>query len=206
MTTTKRNQQTRERILVSADRLFRQFSYLGLRMKILADHMGLSRKTLYNHFPGGKREIWKSCIERQMREFAARLFLIVDDTDGDYVERGGDILKIGREVVAIFYGPEGLISSGEDLNLFFSELKPRYVEALTCFFGEGVRKGLLRNDLPIRSLSEVMVTLIVVWGRRDSTLMEGEVKSLSEFVETVMFTGILSEEGRRQSHRLVRGE
>ncbi len=202
----KQNQQTRERILDAADRLFRQFSYQGLRMKTLADHMGLSRKTLYNHFPGGKRDIWKSCIERQMRDFAARLFLIVDDTDRDYVERGGAILDIGREVVELSYGPEGMILSGEDQEFFFSELKSRYVEAFTCFFGEGIRKGLLRKDLPIRSLSEVMVTLIVVWGRRDSTLMEGEVKSLSEFVETVMFTGILSEEGRRQSHRLVRGK
>ena len=204
MTTLDRNRKTRVRILDAADRLFRQFSYLGLRMKILADHMGLSRKTLYNHFPGGKREIWKSCIERQMRGFAARLFLIVDDTDRDYVERGGDILNIGSEAVELFYGPDGLISSGEDQELFFPELKSLYVEALARFFGEGVGNGLLRKDLPIRSLSEVMMTLITAWGERGSTLMEGEVKSLPEFVETVMFTGILSDEGLRQSQRLVR--
>lgn len=196
----------RRRILDSAGDLFRQFGYSGLRMNTLSDHMSLSRKTLYNHFPGGKRDLWEQCVEEQMKKFADRLFLIVDDISGDYVERGGLILNIGREAVEIFYGPAGLISSGEDQNIFFPELKKRYVEALTRFFREGIEKGLLRANLPVRSLSEVLIVLIASWGQSGSTLMEGEVDSLPEFVQKVMFTGMLSDEGRRQSVRLTEGE
>jgi AcrR family transcriptional regulator len=174
-------------------------------MEELSRHMGLSRKTLYNHFPGGKRDIWQSCIESQMKDFAKRLLTIVNDTGGDYVLRGGAILDIGRDAVGAFYGPEGIISSGEDQNLFFPELNTKFVEALTKFFNEGISNGLLRADLPVRTLSEVVITLLKAWGQRGTTLMDGEIKSLPEFVEKVMFTGILTDEGRRQSVRLAGG-
>jgi AcrR family transcriptional regulator len=200
-----RQKNTRDRIVEAAEMLFRQHSYKGLRMTDISAHLGLSRKTLYNHFPEGKRGIWKSCVERRMNDFAARLFSIVNDTQSDYVERGGAILAIGREAVSVFYGTEGIISSGEDESLFFPELKSGYVDALTKFFGEGKRIGLLRKDLPVRSLSEVLMSLLKAWGQRGSTLMNGEVQSLPEFVERVLFTGILTDEGRRQSARLAGG-
>ncbi|RKX75385.1 MAG: hypothetical protein DRP70_10455 [Spirochaetes bacterium] len=202
-----RPRNIRERILDAAERLFRQYSYQGLRMQQLSDQLGLSRKTLYNHFPGGKRDIWRSCVEREMLEFAGRLSLIVEDCETDYVERGGRILDIGREAVDLFYGTEGLISSGEDKDYLFPEIKSGYVENLTRFLEEGVRIGLLRKNLPVRSLSEVYMALISAWGQPGSTLGEGEVKSFPEFVETVMFTGMLTEEGTRQSGRLqLRGQ
>ena len=173
-------------------------------MQQLSDQLGLSRKTLYNHFPGGKRDIWMSCVEKEMLDFSDRLSFIVEDHDSDYVDRGGRILDIGQEAVDLFYGSEGLISPGEDKEYFFPEIKSAYVANLTRFFKEGVRIGLLRKDLPVRSLSEVFMALISAWGETGSTLMEGEVKSLPEFVETVMFAGMLSGEGRRQSGRLTR--
>jgi len=201
--TLRTNRDIRERILDAAEKLFSRLSYSGLRMQILSDHMGLSRKTLYNHFPGGKREIWRSCVERELRSFADRLAEIVDDARGDYVERGGQILDIGQEAVEQFYGPRGLISSGEDQDYFFPELKNSYVTSLSRFFREGVQKGLLREHLPVRSLAEMMMVLVTAWGKPDSSMMEGEVKSLTEFVESVMFFGMLSDEGRRQSGRIT---
>lgn len=178
---------------------------MGMRMMNLAVHMGLSKKTLYNHFPGGKREIWQQCIERRLKRFAHRLLSIVDDMEGDYVDRGRDILNIGREAADVLYGSDGLITSGEESRIFFPELKSRYVRALTRFFDEGVSKGYLRSDLPVRSLAEVLVVLVVKWGDRDSTLSQGEVKSLPEFVEKVMFAGMLTETGLKDSLRIIEG-
>lgn len=205
MNISEKQTQTRDRILEAAEMLFLQSSYQGLRMNDISLHLGLSRKTLYNHFPGGKRGLWQSCVERRMKDFAARLFAIVNDDRADYVERGGAILDIGRDAVKVFYGPGGLISSGEDEDLFFPELKGKYVEALTRFFNDGKVIGLIRNDLPIRSLSEALMALLKAWGQRGSTLNDGEVKSLPEFVEKVLFTGILTDEGRRQSVRISGG-
>ena len=173
-------------------------------MQQLSDQLGLSRKTLYNHFPGGKRDIWMSCVEREMLDFSDRLSSIVEDHESDYVDRGGRILDIGQEAVDLFYGAQGLISSREDQEFLFPDLKSAYVKTLTHFFEEGVRIGLLRKNLPVRSLSEVLMALIAAWGETGSTLVEGEVKSIPEFVETVMFAGMLSDEGRRQSGRLTR--
>lgn len=185
--------------------LFRQSSYQGLRMNDISNHLGMSRKTLYNHFPEGKRGLWRSCVERQMRVFAARLLDVVSDNGRDYVERGGAILEIGRDAVNVFYGPGGILSSGEDEDLFFPEIRAKYVEALTAFFQEGKVIGLLREDLPVRSLSEVLMALLDSWGQSGSTLNDGELKSLPEFVEKVLFTGILTDEGRRQSVKISGG-
>ncbi len=189
----------RGRILDAAVKLFSLFSYSGLKMQKLSDHMGLSRKTLYNHFPGGKREIWLSCVEREMRSFADRIAEIVDDTRGDFVERGVKILDIGQEAVELFYIPEGLISSGADRDYFCPELKASYIRSLCRFLTEGVENGLLRENLPVRSLAEMMMALVTAWGRPESSMMEGELKSLPEFVESLMLTGILSDEGRRRT-------
>ncbi len=82
-------------------------------MQQLSDQLGLSRKTLYNHFPGGKRGIWMSCVEREMLDFSDRLSLIVEDHESDYVDRGGRILDIGQEAVDLSNGAEGFISPGE---------------------------------------------------------------------------------------------
>lgn len=205
MNINEKQTRTRDRIIEAAEMLFHQYSYQGLRMNDISTHLGLSRKTLYNHFPEGKRGLWQSCVERQMRDFAVRLFSIVNDSSGDYVERGGAILDIGRDAMKVFYGPGGLISSGEDEDLIFPELKAKYVEALSGFFNEGKVNGILRDDLPIRSLSEVLMALLKAWGQRDTTLNDGELKSLPEFVEKVLFNGILTDEGRRQSVRISGG-
>jgi len=203
--TDDRQYRTQTRILDAAENLFRRFSFLGLRMRQIADHVGLSRKTLYNHFPGGKREIWTRCVERRMEEFARRLVDLVGDTRRDYVDRARDILDIGREAVEVFYGPRGMLATHEDEQMVFPELRQRYVDALTRFFQEGTERGYLRPGLPIRSLALSLVVLIAEWGRPGAFLDSGEVKSLPEFVETVLFDGILSDRGRRNVHRLHGG-
>lgn len=197
-----RKLETTDLILDAAEGLFSHHSFNGLRMGQISDHLGMSRKTLYNHFPGGKREIWQCCIQRRLDGFAGRLFALTGDTRRDFVERGRDILGIGREAMATFYGPAGLIPTTEDERLFFPDLKKKYVEALTAFFEEGTRLGYLRPGLPLRSLAAALIVLISYWHSPEGLLAGGECESLPEFVETVMFDGILSEEGRQNAHRL----
>ena len=206
MEISERNQRTKVRILDAAEGLFRRFTYLGLRMNQLSEHMGMSRKTLYNHFPGGKRDIWKGCIERRMEIFAGRLFSLVSDTGRDYVDRARDILDIGREALEVFNGPGGLISSNEEEQLFFPDLKKRYILALSAFLEEGASRGYLREDLPIRTLAGSFMVLISEWAKPENLLMDGELKSMPDFVEQVLFNGILSEEGRRNVYRLHGGK
>ena len=190
-------EDTKTRILSAAEALFRQFTYAGTRMEQLSRRIGITRKTLYNHFPGGKREIWQSCVDRLHCAFAERIDRAVDDTGSDYIRRGRSILDIAREVMDAFFRPGGLFRGIEDQERLFSKLSRHYVNALLRFFGEGVSLGLLRKNLPIRTLSEVIIAIIAAWDREGSTLGEGELQSVPDFVERVLFTGILSDNGRR---------
>ncbi len=104
--------------------------------------------------------------------------------------------------MATFYGQGGLIPTSEDERMFFPDLKMKYVDALTSFFEEGTRRGYIRRGLPLRSLAGSLIVLISHWHSPEGLLLNGECDSLPEFVETVMFDGILSEEGRKNVHRL----
>ncbi len=193
-----RRDETRERILNAAEGLISRLSFHGMRMEHLSEYIGLSRKTLYNHFPGGKRDIWKHCVERRVCHYSSLLFDIAEDTKRDYVERGMEIMDIGREAMEVFYGPRGMVRSMEEGEYLFPQVQQRFVDVFSRFFSEGRERGFLRADLPVRSLSLVIVGLIVNWWKKDSYLGDGEVASLPEFVERVMFEGILSKEGRRR--------
>ena len=191
------NEPTRERILNAAEVLFRRFSYPGTRMEQLSRRIGITRKTLYNHFPGGKREIWDSCVQRRHSMFVERINRAVDDTEGDYIRRGRGILDIAREAMEVFFHPGGLLRGADDQERLLPRLSGHYVNALFRFFGEGVRRGLLRENLPIRTLAEVIMAIVAAWGREGSTLGEGELQSAADFVERVLLTGILSDRGCR---------
>ena len=200
------NEPTRERILNAAEALFRRFSYPGTRMEQLSRRIGITRKTLYNHFPGGKREIWDSCVERRHSMFVERINRAVDDTEGDYIRRGRGILDIAREAMEVFFHPGGLLRGADDQERLIPRFSGHYVNALFRFFGEGVRRGLLRENLPIRTLAEVIMAIIAAWGREGSTLGEGELQSAADFVEMVLLTGILSDRGcRLVEHSGLRG-
>ncbi len=196
MAETIQKNTVKRRILDAAEKLFGEMSFPGLRMEELSSYMGMSRKTLYNHFPGGKREIWHSCVNRQIERFAKKMDEVVNDRNHDYIERGLSLLNLGREAFDVFNGSEGLIRSGEEQELFYPLLRERYVRTFAKFFSEGVELGILNADLPIQSLSEVIISLITAWGRQGSPLQKGESASFPEFVEQVLFTGILSEKGR----------
>ena len=201
-----RRSVNRTRILDHAESLIRRFSFSGLRLADLSRSAGMSRKTLYNHFPGGKREIWLRVIERRRQSFTDRLVGLTEDTGSDYVERARLILDIGKDAMDTFFGPGGLIPSDEDEELFFPDLKNLYMEAIHRFLQEGTRLGFLRSGLPLKSLAGVLVTLISEWHRDSSLMKGGECLLLPEFVEQVILGGILAPRGRRNLHRLVRSK
>ncbi|MCG8454099.1 MAG: TetR/AcrR family transcriptional regulator [Spirochaetales bacterium] len=192
--------RTRMRILDAAEPLLKRLGLAGLRMETLASHLGVSKKTLYNHFPGGKREIWRLCVERRMEESSQHLFTAMRDASRGFVERGIDLIRIGQEATEELYGPNGLVAPGADADYYLPEHKQQLVEGLEGFFAEGVSLGVLRSNIPLHALSTAVVTLILEWGREGGPSLDNGGASLPVFVETVLLCGILSEDSR---HRYV---
>lgn len=55
---------TRKRILDTAEQLFVDLGYRSVRLKIIAEKVGIRQASLYYHFPGGKRELYVAVMRR----------------------------------------------------------------------------------------------------------------------------------------------
>jgi TetR/AcrR family transcriptional regulator, cholesterol catabolism regulator len=55
------------RLLTTAERLFAERGYTAVRLRHIADELGLSKASLYYHCPGGKQELYRRVIEQSMQ-------------------------------------------------------------------------------------------------------------------------------------------
>ena len=54
----------RERLLVSAERLFSERGYTAVTLRDIADAVGIRQASLYHHFPEGKEQLFVAVTER----------------------------------------------------------------------------------------------------------------------------------------------
>lgn len=77
--TEKRLRSSRERILDVAEELFVERGFKSVRLKNVADRVGIRQASLYYHFPGGKRELY---VEVMRRSFSRKREGLVDEIRG----------------------------------------------------------------------------------------------------------------------------
>lgn len=65
---------SRDNILDSAEHLFVEKGYRGVRLKNVADLVGIRQASLYYHFPGGKRELYVEVMRRSFERKRAGLY------------------------------------------------------------------------------------------------------------------------------------
>lgn len=54
------------RVLDAAERLFLAQGYAGVRLKHIADALGVRTPSLYHHAPGGKADLWRRVVDRAL--------------------------------------------------------------------------------------------------------------------------------------------
>ena len=69
-----KDQETRERILAVAERLFLAKGFKGVSMKDIADEVQVTTAALYYHFPEGKQDLFLSMVQQAMRNWGMQAF------------------------------------------------------------------------------------------------------------------------------------
>lgn len=64
---------TRERALDAAEALLPRLGYLGVSMDAIAAEVGVTKPSLYYHFPGGKEELFMTLMRRNLRRTEAEM-------------------------------------------------------------------------------------------------------------------------------------
>jgi TetR/AcrR family transcriptional regulator, cholesterol catabolism regulator len=191
-----------ERILTVARRHFMTHGFKNVTMDDLASDMGMSKKTLYAHFPS-KSVLVKGVLTQKLDEAERDLGSIVTQKSGDFVGALHQLVvhlqKHAVEVQPVFV---------RDL----SREEPALADYLVARRGKIVEKtfvkllecgrdaGQIRDDIPIEFLIEVLLAVLekIAVPKRlashDLSLTECLNRILSTFLH-----GVLTEEGRRTS-------
>ncbi len=194
----------RHRILEAAEAQFLQRGFRALTMDELAAELGMSKKTLYQHFPG-KRELLDAVIDARLARIEHDLTAITGSGSGDVAARLQSALayvssRLG-EIQTVF-----LQDVRRDAPEVFAKVDRFRRQAIPRQFGrlleEGRRQGLLRGDLPDDLILEILLAPI-------QTLITPEVmlrrnwspRQMFETILTVTLEGLLTPAGRRRVRR-----
>lgn len=73
----------RDAILAAATRVFLRQGYDGTSMDLVAQESGAARRTLYNQFPAGKKELFRAVVERVWSAFPVLDIVAETETPAD---------------------------------------------------------------------------------------------------------------------------
>ena len=148
-----------QRIIAAARRHFLTHGFRGVTMDDLAGELGMSKKTLYAHFPS-KAALLEAVIQDKFRSLEADVKRVTTERASDFavglqrllacIQRHTDEVRspfvrdIQREAPELFHMVEG-----------------RRREVIRRHFGkvlaQGRREGLIRKDIPLRLIIEVLL-------------------------------------------------
>ncbi|GAB3045989.1 TetR/AcrR family transcriptional regulator [Spirosoma pulveris] len=141
--------KTRQHIIEAAQKLFLQHGYSDMSVDDLARELGISKKTIYNHF-SSKSELLMAGIEQFAQEYQTRADAILNDVD----------LTLRQKVAAYlrFIG----ISFANINQGFWTDIKRSEPEAWK-------KACEIRRDIPLKHFSQLMDEGVRVGYLRDDS-------------------------------------
>lgn len=188
------------RIADAARRHFTALGFSRITMDDLAGELGMSKKTLYAHFPG-KEALIAHLMETKIAGVRNGMRTIVDDESVPVVDRAHRMMAfIVRQMSEV--SPAFLRDLERHHPALFARMESVRAELLPQVWGklltEGVTEGLVRRELDPAFVSEMVLT--TVQGLlRPATLDRLQLlpHEVIDRVLTVVFAGILTPAGRK---------
>lgn len=193
------------RIIEAAERTFLRSGFSQVLMDDIARELGMSKKTLYAHFPG-KEALVRAVLQHRLARVDARMRDIIESSASfrEKMQRLTQLLqaKMG-EVSPVFI--EDIRRHAPECFRIIEEFRGR---AIPRYFGrlleDGVQAGHLRGDVDRQLLIRVLVTSIQGIVRPD---VMGELRlhpqAAVEGILDIVFQGILTPRGRQSRRKLL---
>lgn len=192
-------EEKRRQIIARVHQLYMRFGIKSVTMDDAAAHLGISKKTLYDHFTG-KEDLVSEVLQCSFNEKTA-LFDGIRRKNLNAIEELFEMSKIIREIYRE-YNPSvdfDIRKYYPSLSIRFRELKRKRMLSFSRHnLNKGKKEGLYRFDLNVSVLARLHV--FRVGYILDSELFTvKEMTSGNVFHELLVYhlNGIISEEGRR---------
>lgn len=157
-----RESPARRRIVAAARRHFLARGFRRVTMDELAEELGMSKKTLYAHFPG-KADLLRAVLLAKLAEAEAEMGRITAECAADFLGGLHRMLAcVQRHAEEL--QPPFLRDLRREAPEMFQVVEARRGELVQRYFGkllaEGRREGLIRRDVPVRLIMEVLLAAV----------------------------------------------
>jgi len=152
----------RKRIVDAASMHFFSCGFRSVTMDDLTEEMGVSKKTLYAHFPS-KIALLEAVLANKFARLEAKLKEIARAHPHDFSTALHELLSNAqRELDEI--KPPFVRDVRQKAPQVFKVVELRRAELIERFFGklfaEGQRSGMVRNDVPAKLLIEILLAAV----------------------------------------------
>jgi AcrR family transcriptional regulator len=191
----------RQRIVAGARRHFFAHGFRGVTVDDLAAELGMSKKTLYAHFPS-KPAIVEAAILDKFGDLSAELERITTECSADFVGALHQLLAcVLRHTEEI--QPPFLRDVRRDSPDLFKLIETRRAFLIQRYFGRlfaaGRRARMIRKDVPTALLVEVLLAAIqaVMTPQKMAELGLTPTGGFSAII-SVILEGVLTDTGRAE--------
>ncbi len=158
-------EETVQKILDTAERLFIEKGYDRASLQDIIQETGLSKGAIYHHF-SSKEDIFYSVCDRIGQRNAAILRKVRDDETLNGLEKLRRIFKVSLQPerqAKIFCMMPYLLDNAKflatEMRSIFQEVAPDFIEPI---IRQGIADGSIHTDHP-RELAEAMMLLSDIW-------------------------------------------
>ena len=191
--------RVRQRILAAARQHFFAQGFRGVTMDDLAGELGMSKKTLYAHFPS-KTALLEAMLLDKFRSLEADLTPITAECSSGFASAIHRLLAcIQRHIDEI--KPPFIRDIQRECPELFRVVETRRREVIQRHFGkvlaEGRREGLVRKDVPVHLIVEILLAAAQAIMNPPRMLELGLTpRSGATAIISVILEGVITPEGR----------
>jgi TetR/AcrR family transcriptional regulator, cholesterol catabolism regulator len=189
----------KNRIIHGATELFTHLGYSKVRMEEISERLGISKKTIYNHFDN-KETLFNEIVKEMVERITSEMEKIIDNRTLPFPDKLSRILEhayheIGMKDSAFF----------KDLNRYHEDLNSRPIvllrkstlKVITKLIQQAEEEGIIAVSIPRHRLALVFQNIvegITSQKHREETLVS-RVQILKDSLK-VTLEGVLTPKGR----------
>ena len=194
-----REDSVRQRIISRARQQFFALGFRSVTMDDIAKELGMSKKTLYAHFPS-KTALLEAVFLNKFHEVEGELEQITSECSSDFLASMRQLLACVQRHMEELQPPFMRDMRRWGMQIF-ELVESRRKDLIHHYFGkllvEGRRAGIIRKDVPTKIVIEVL------FGAIQAIMNPGKLAELGiapktgfSAINEVVFKGVMTEKGR----------
>ncbi len=191
--------EIRSRIIQTAFEMFEQYGFSKSTMEDIAEHLHISKKTLYKHFRN-KEEILKEGFHTYRCDIENAIDSIINDTSLDFIEKLRKLMMFiaGKAKHFKSHFMEDLQKNHHEIYTEIQEFRRKNAYAkMSKLISEGTEQGIFRQDIDKNILVKMYTSSIQAIINPDTLAqLPLSVEDAFKNIITVLFEGIYTEKGR----------